>query len=307
VSWDAPTTGLPVPTKAPEACFSDQMWQQIQNQPPTSLPAGISGRLLLETNTGQLMPQLTVLGPDGSQRKEIAIGGWSALSPDGSTVAFIKSNGPSLFLADVTSGEVRPVPNSTPEDYSPVWSPDGQWLAFVRSLEGIYVIHPDGSGLKQVTGYTGVPSVVGFLPDNRRLVVTVLGAGGSQVRAVDIHTGQVQDLFTIDSAKGGFALLSPEGTHLAFAEMTFGMTSYGIYVAALDGSDKRLVAGMDLNGIGISVNAWSPDGKWLALTVMQFSGGQETETPVLLNLETCQAYPLPGLSGRVASWSAPQP
>ncbi len=301
VSWDAPATGLPVPTQAPEACFSAQKWQQVQNQPVAGLPAGVSGRMLLETNTGQLMPQLTVLGPDGSQRREIAIGGWSALSPDGSRVAFIKSNGPSLFLADVASGEIRPVPNSTPEDYSPVWSPDGQWLAFVRSLEGVYVIHPDGSGLKQILDYTGVPSVVGFMPDNRRLVVTVLGAGGSQARLVDIHTGQVEDLFTIDSAKGGFGLLSPDGRRLVFSERGFGVTS-GLYVADLDGSNKRLVA--DLESGAASATAWSPDGKWLALSVAQADGAKVIETPVLLNLDSCQAYPLPGLSGRITGWSA---
>ncbi len=304
VSWDAPATGLPIPTQAPEACFSDQKWLQLQGQPAASLPAGVSGRLLLETNTGQLMPQLTVLSPDGSQRQEIAIGGWSALSPDGSTVAFIKSDGPSLFLADVASGAIRPLPNSTPEDYHPVWSPDGQWLAFVRSLAGIFVIHPDGSGLKQILDYTGMPSVVGFLPDNRRLAVTVLGAGGSQIRLVDLQTGRVEHLFTIDSAKGGLGLLSPDGTRLAFNEKVFGMLS-GIYVAGLDGSNKRLVAEMETGSV--SASAWSPDGQWLALSVAMADGARVIETPVLLNLDTCQAYLLPGLSGRVVSWSALQP
>lgn len=306
VSWDAPATGLPAPTQAPAACFNTQTWQQIQNQ-TVAVPAGVNGRLLLETNTGQLMPQLSVLNTNGSGRKEIAIGGWSALSPDGTTVAFIKSNGPSLFLAGVASGEVRPVPNSTAEDYHPVWSPDGQWLAFVRSLEGVYVIHLDGTGLKQVADYTGVPAVVGFLPGSQRLVITVLGADGSQFRIVDIQTGQVENLFTIDNAKGGFGLLSPDGTHLAFSEGGFGMT-YGIYVAALDGSNKRLVAELDGTLGTISATAWSPDGKWLALSVdHNGSGAQVVETPILLNLDTCQAYPLPGLEGRIASWTSFKP
>ncbi len=304
VSWDAPATGLPVPTQAPEACFSDQKWQELRNLTGASLPTGVSGRLLIETNNGQLMPQLTVLEPDGSRRQEIAIGGWSSLSPDGSTVAFIKSDGPSLFLADVARGEIRPLPNSTPEDYHPVWSPDGQWLAFVRSLEGIYVIHPDGSGLKQILDYTGVPSVVGFLPDNRRLAVTILGAAGSQLRLVDIISGEVENLFTIDSAKGGSGLLSPDGTRLAFNEKVFGWRS-GIYVAALDGSNKRLVA--DLESGAVSVTAWSPDGKWLVLSVAQADGAKVIETPLLLNLDTCQAHLLPGLSGRITSWSSLQP
>ena len=39
-------------------------------------------------------------------------------------------------------------------DSNPLWSPDGNWIAFMRSNDGIYIIHPDGSGLKRLTGPT---------------------------------------------------------------------------------------------------------------------------------------------------------
>jgi dipeptidyl aminopeptidase/acylaminoacyl peptidase len=42
------------------------------------------------------------------------------------------------------------VPNTQPDDYSPRWSPDGQWLAFWRD-DDVYKIRPDGTDLSQLT------------------------------------------------------------------------------------------------------------------------------------------------------------
>ena len=301
VSWDPPAVaGQPTPPPAPQACFDSLKWQQVQEQAPVKLPEGLSGRLLLETNTGQLMPQMTLVNPDGSQPQEIAIGGWSDLSPDGSTVAFIKSNGPSLFLADAGTGEIRPLGNSTPEDYSPVWSPDGKWIAFVRSNDGIYIIHPDGTGLKQVMNASRIASPAGWLPDSQRLVVTALGPGGSQVKTVDTQTAQVEDQFLIENAKGGFARLSPDGKWLAFSESTFGQANYGLYIARLDGSEMRLVAG--LGDTAALAGAWSPDSRWLVVNVSTYSLGSDSETPLLVEIGTCQVYRLGKLEGQAVGW-----
>jgi Tol biopolymer transport system component len=35
--------------------------------------------------------------------------------------------------------------------WSPVWSPDGEWIAFIRSQE-LWLIHPDGSGSHRLFG-----------------------------------------------------------------------------------------------------------------------------------------------------------
>ena len=48
--------------------------------------------------------------------------------------------------------------------------------------------------------------------------------------------------------------------------------------------------------------AWSPDGKWLAVTISEVRGSETTENLVALQPDTCQAVPLPGLAGRVTGW-----
>ena len=42
-------------------------------------------------------------------------------------------------------------------DEEPAWSPDGKWIAFASDRNGnfdIYVVHPDGTGLRQLTAST---------------------------------------------------------------------------------------------------------------------------------------------------------
>ena len=118
---------------------------------------------------------------------------------------------------------------------------------------------------------------------------------------MDVDSGAVTDLFLIDNGKGGFIQLSPDGKRLAFSEMVFGATSYGIYVSNLDGSQKQLVAGSDLI---VVATAWSPDSRWLMLKVMQWDGASTEESAVLLQPDTCQMAAMPSIAGSVLNWIA---
>jgi Tol biopolymer transport system component len=70
------------------------------------------------------------------------------------------------------------------------WSPDGQWLALEgwddtnANRGGIYLLHPDGTGLRRLTTGHGIPGA--FSPDGRRLVY---GLEDSTLHIVDVDTG----------------------------------------------------------------------------------------------------------------------
>jgi Tol biopolymer transport system component len=76
-------------------------------------------------------------------------------SPDGTRVAF-----DGIWVANRDGTERRRVTLGS----APAWSPDGRWIAFVMSRErgsDLYVIHPDGTGLRRLTrtrDYEGPPS-----------------------------------------------------------------------------------------------------------------------------------------------------
>jgi hypothetical protein len=81
---------------------------------------------------------------------------------------------------------------------TPVWSPDGAWLAiFDESVTqpGIWVTHPDGSGESLVFAASSTRSVSGlqvwWSPDSKQLLVFDPNAeGGVRVELIDIVTGE---------------------------------------------------------------------------------------------------------------------
>ena len=66
---------------------------------------------------------------------------------------------------------LRQLTNDAAKDREPQWSPDGRRIAFYSNRSGqweIWAIHPDGSGLKQLT-YAGLALRASWSPDGRWL------------------------------------------------------------------------------------------------------------------------------------------
>src|SRR6478736_4395676 len=94
----------------------------------------------------------------------------AAFSPDGKRLVFVTTrNGGTadLWTMDLQTRRARALTSGAGGDFRPSWSPDGTWIAFSSDrqsnlpfargrwehlqLADIYVIRPDGSGLRQVT------------------------------------------------------------------------------------------------------------------------------------------------------------
>ena len=118
------------------------------------------------------------------------------------------------------------------------------------------------------------------------------------VKSINLTTGVVTDHFETNYVHSSIAV-SPDGKKAAFEEMLPG-DHYGIYTANLDGSNKRLI--VDGAPIVVTVPHWSPDGKWLIVSVHD-ENLEITPMLALIEVDTCQIIPLKTIAGYVGTWN----
>src|SRR5260370_11518281 len=81
-------------------------------------------------------------------------GTWLSLdvSPDGKTIVFELVG--DIFTLPIGGGPAKLISGGMAFDSQPKFSPDGKWIAFLSDREGsenIWIMHPDGAGVKQVS------------------------------------------------------------------------------------------------------------------------------------------------------------
>ena len=91
---------------------------------------------------------------------------FSAISPDGQTIAFSYKG--DLFTVPSSGGSAHQLTSNAAYDAYPVWSPDGQNIAFASAREGsldVYIIDKDGGTPKRLTTDSGNETPLCFLND----------------------------------------------------------------------------------------------------------------------------------------------
>lgn len=195
-----------------------------------------------------------------------------AYSPDGNWVAYAKADGTwyHLYLRPAKGGAETPIttgaagPDYAPGlfgDVQPCWSADGQWIAFGSSrgdpdlgMFEIWVVRPDGSGLRQVTtggvNDTGWPS---WSPDGGRIVYSQNDEVWEVAQGAPGSWGIPQLLWD----GGNRPCFSPSGNHIAYD------AGGDIFVRAYPAGEANAVtSGPDAD----TGPCWSPDGKSLAFS-----------------------------------------
>lgn len=150
-----------------------------------------------------------------------------------------------------------------------VWSPNGAYIAFTRSVvistspfrmnSDIYISRPDGSELTKITGDNGNESFPDWSRDGKTIY---FGSGPAGSREQEIYSvgvdGKGLRYLTRAPGRDGAPNISPNGRTIVFnSERDGGMPQ--IYVMNIDGSDpKRLT---DDDKVAFYNPVWSPDGK----------------------------------------------
>jgi len=146
-------------------------------------------------------------------------------------------------------------------EYAPVWSPDGNKIAFIgatRSQEQIYVMNTSGSNITSLTsieGFNDYGRSLTWLPDGSRIGFFK----GPTFYLIDPDGSNLEQLPFLGrtGAANENVVWSPDGTHIAF-------TQSELYVMHSDGSN--VVQLTDELFIGPSPT-WSPDGSQIAFSM----------------------------------------
>jgi len=231
--------------------------------PPTPTVAPPHGTVVYE-RSGTIY--LLVLG--GQERTLVPAGNQPKIAPDGAHVVYIGRAGGaenSVLLVDTRSRQLSLVTDKARDPALPVWSPDGQRIAFraaVNDSTEIFTVDVDGKGLQQVThgqtktdaatqpSWAADSSALYFKNQGDGAFYRIPAAGGTPTR---IHTanGEQYDLTP-----------SPDGKSLAFTQRGRDEQEFALYTMDADGANERRVATLptitaaqQLGGL-----AWSPTG-----------------------------------------------
>lgn len=167
---------------------------------------------------------------------------FASFSPDGTRLVFHEWVG-NWWSADVNlyivnadgSGRTK-----LPQGIRPAWSPKGGLIAFdtCRGTScGIYVVQPNGEGLRAVTSDGG--GKVSWSPDGKKLVYSAETDGDPEVWVVNLD-GSGKKQLTRNAGNDTLPVYSPDGRFIYFLSDQNGR-AWAIRVMRPDGSDVQTV------------------------------------------------------------------
>lgn len=201
--------------------------------------------------------------------KPLAVSGavQPAFSPDGSYVAFVHDGSDAergIFISGV-DGDHPVQLTRDDDDSSPVWSPDGQWVAFSRTKErqiSLYAVRASGEAMERRTARTATPqsaayslnsagerkfdthgvapqhSEVDWSPDGKSIAFS----GLSGIYLLSVETSSVHRLTEAPPATDDWGpSFSPDGQHLLFVRTHQLGLPDEIWVASTEGSNAHRV------------------------------------------------------------------
>lgn len=190
----------------------------------------------------------------------------AAMSPDGARIA-IDLQG-ELRTLPAGGGKAVPILDLTIEARLPAWSPDGSLIAFQGYQGGywhIFVVRPDGSGLRQVTYGAADDREPAWSPDGATILFSSDRAGNFDIWSVGLNRAAVVAL-TRAPEDESYPAPSADGRQLAFVADTGAVRE--VRVRSGDGVAKAVFSSPEQTALP----SWSADGRSLA--VVTYTAGR---------------------------------
>jgi len=166
-----------------------------------------------------------------------------------------------VYLFDTARGGRTRVTSEPSDDFSPVWSPHGDRLAFAGRRQGdrslnLYAANVSGTGgEKRLLDLDGVEIPTSWSPDERFLLFQT-PSPGADIKVLSLADGQVSSLVSTRFTEGS-AQFSPDGRWVAYSSDETGRTE--VYVMPFQRAGARVAISTDGGGSP----RWRYDGKEL--------------------------------------------
>lgn len=145
-----------------------------------------------------------------------------SLSPDGTRLAFSYQG--DIWVASATGGKATPLTNHIEMDDSPIWSPDGKYVAFTSNRSGnqdIYIVPADGGQTQRLTWHTGSDIPSDWSPDGKTILVrTTRDDSSNGFYTIDVRTGRTNQLM-LDMMPLGSPKFSRDGKSIVYNRFGF--------------------------------------------------------------------------------------
>ncbi len=183
------------------------------------------------------------------------------ISPDGGRIVYVRNfndimadtSRSNLWIADVTTGDKRPLTTGTSNDFSPRWSPDGSKLLYVSTRDGgaeLWLRWMDTGDTAKLTSLVYSPSGLSWSPDGRSIAFSMFVPSPPEPFA------------TLPPAPEGAEWAEPARvmTRLRYRADGAGYLPFGfnqIFVLPVDGGTPRQITSGDFSHGGRL--SWTPD------------------------------------------------
>ncbi|MEO7142209.1 MAG: hypothetical protein ABI165_01760 [Bryobacteraceae bacterium] len=218
--------------------------------------------------------------PDGSGLERLtdnpAYDDQAAFSPDGSQIVFVTTRAggtADLWILDVKTRRAKPLTSGPGGDFRPAWSPDGKWIAFSSDRESslpmakgrwehlhlvdVYLVQPDGSGLKRLSRHGGFCGSPKWSRDSQSVVAYCMSAEETWTYRTRLVEGETT-LIRIAASGDATPVSAGPGVKIFPSVLPSGQVAY---VRRDTGAQGVFYADGKAGPAGdVHAPSWSPDG-----------------------------------------------
>ncbi|MEW5957622.1 MAG: hypothetical protein AB1801_07860 [Chloroflexota bacterium] len=174
-----------------------------------------------------------------------------------------------IYVMNADGSGPTPISPEGTDDTAPIWSPNGQKIAFVSFRDGnreIYIMDADGQNAVNITRHPADDWTPSWSPDGTKLAFSSIRTGGWEIYGVDLVCLSAPETcpdnltqLTSDDNGNILPVWSPDGTRFAFNSKAGG--NWDVFTMAANGADLRQITTDPANDLAAT---WSPDGTQLA-------------------------------------------